>query len=157
MSELPANLIKAYDDTYPSDIMILQPPQNITLISRSSLPPNVSPSCERLGDCRSITDIIWSCLSVIIACTWTSIHPNIPSPNDGFWKRLRTRIRITLIGLIAPELIVIWAAKQWKSARWIKKRLEELSAVNTESPNEALEQGIQLLTVSGQPEEKTSE
>lgn len=111
-----------------SPVIVQDSLRNATLVAISSFSPNISPTCERLSECRTLVSIIWSCLSVIIACTWTAVHPNVPSPYYGFWKRLSTRIGITLVGLIAPELILFWAMLQWRSAKWTKEKLEEFSA-----------------------------
>ncbi|KAF5347159.1 hypothetical protein D9758_011042 [Tetrapyrgos nigripes] len=77
-------------------------------------------------DKRSIQDIVWSCLATIFACTWVSIHPNIPPLSEGHIKRFFRRVGITALALIAPELIVIWALRQWKSSRQIAREHADL-------------------------------
>jgi hypothetical protein len=68
---------------------------------------------------RTLWSIIWSCLVTILSCTWVSIHPNIPGPNESWFKIGCRRMRVMFVGLIAPELIIYWALKQWISARRI--------------------------------------
>ncbi|KAJ7151324.1 hypothetical protein C8R43DRAFT_1190751 [Mycena crocata] len=62
-------------------------------------------SCDDINDCRKLFDIIWGCLATIFACTWVSVHPNVPPPNQArlalFWRRLR----MMLVAVIAPELM----------------------------------------------------
>ncbi|KAJ6449572.1 hypothetical protein C8R45DRAFT_145147, partial [Mycena sanguinolenta] len=65
--------------------------------------------------------IVWGCLATIFACTWVSVHPNVPPPNQSslqlFWRRLK----MMLIGIIAPEIIVGFAARQFFGSRQLKK------------------------------------
>ncbi|KAF5322411.1 hypothetical protein D9619_000425 [Psilocybe cf. subviscida] len=61
---------------------------------------------------RSRYDIIRSCILTIIACVWTSGHPNIAAPQDAGWKALKRRIVTMIYALIAPEAVVMWALRQ---------------------------------------------
>ncbi|KAF5375800.1 hypothetical protein D9757_011199 [Collybiopsis confluens] len=54
---------------------------------------NSSPSCDP-DSTRTALGILWSCLSVLFACTWVSVHPNVPGPNEGFARRLWTKITL---------------------------------------------------------------
>ena len=75
-------------------------------------------------DMRSVLDIIWSCLATIFACTWVSIHPNIPHPDATEWQIRKHRATLMFWALIAPELIVLWAMRQWIGARDCVERLK---------------------------------
>src|SRR4051812_4034839 len=78
-------------------------------------------SCDSLQDCRSVSDIVWSCLTTIFLCTWVSIHPNIPYPDHledlGFWQRRTHEMHQTVtqglplftLALVFPEYILGWA------------------------------------------------
>jgi hypothetical protein len=66
---------------------------------------------------RSLWDILWSCLSTIFLCTWVSVHPNIPPSGETQWKTGLRRLELMLWALIAPELIIYWAVRQWYGAR----------------------------------------
>ncbi|KAJ7811854.1 hypothetical protein B0H13DRAFT_2383641 [Mycena leptocephala] len=78
-------------------------------------------SCDNINNCRKLFDIIWGCLATIFACTWVSVHPNVPAPNQSrlslFWRRLK----MMLIAVIAPELMVGFAARQFFAARLLSK------------------------------------
>ncbi|KAJ7853252.1 hypothetical protein B0H13DRAFT_1643092, partial [Mycena leptocephala] len=80
-----------------------------------------SDSCDNINDCRKLFDVVWGCLAIIFACTWVSVHPNVPSPNQSrlvlFWRRLRMMV----ITVIAPELMVGFAARQFIAARVLSK------------------------------------
>src|ERR1700737_4806948 len=66
---------------------------------------------------RTIWNIIWSCLLTVFACTWVAVHPNIPDPDEKWTQVTTRRIGITIMALIAPELVIAWAIRQRISAR----------------------------------------
>ncbi|KAJ7910795.1 hypothetical protein B0H13DRAFT_2485098, partial [Mycena leptocephala] len=78
-------------------------------------------SCNDINNCRKLFDIIWGCLATIFACTWVSVHPNVPAPNQSqlalFWRRLKMMI----IAVVAPEIMVGFAARQFFAARVLSK------------------------------------
>jgi hypothetical protein len=67
---------------------------------------------------RTLFGIIWSCLSTIIICAWTAVHPNVPPPNQ--WKARWNRLRLMFWMIIAPELVLAWAVRQFFAAREIR-------------------------------------
>jgi hypothetical protein len=73
---------------------------------------------------RSLWDLVYSCTATIIVCVWVSIHPNVPGRRDTGFQKLRARIWLMLISLIAPEVIVLFALRQrHMAARVCKRRL----------------------------------
>ncbi|KAF5373529.1 hypothetical protein D9757_010500 [Collybiopsis confluens] len=90
---------------------------NNCLSSLSSI--STTSQCTDINNCRTWYDIVWSCVSVLIACTWVSVHPNVPGPDEGaLWHK----IGLMLVMIIAPELLVLWAARQWFAARKLASR-----------------------------------
>ncbi|KAF7342145.1 hypothetical protein MVEN_01802200 [Mycena venus] len=84
---------------------------------------------------RTLYGIVWSCLVTILACIWVSVHPNIPPPKAPIKpslkklslayltrKRLQSlmlfgrRLKMMLVALIAPEVMVGFAARQFLAA-----------------------------------------
>ena len=67
------------------------------------------------GSQRTMFSIVWSCLSTVLICAWVSVHPNIPprSQKRALWRR----VRMMFWTIIAPELILAWAVRQWFAAR----------------------------------------
>ncbi|OJD30410.1 vegetative incompatibility protein 3a [Diplodia corticola] len=74
---------------------------------------------------RGTLDILWSCLSIFVLCTWSIYHPNLPvqaCPKN--WKqRLRKqshlfyrKIRFFVVMLFMPEAIIAFAAIELHSA-----------------------------------------
>ena len=70
---------------------------------------------------RSIWDILWSCLATIFACLWISVHPNIPLPNEAGWRVFLRRLELMFWALLGPELVIVWAFRQWLGARELEK------------------------------------
>ncbi|KAF8998976.1 hypothetical protein BDQ17DRAFT_1247126 [Cyathus striatus] len=68
---------------------------------------------------RTVLDIVWSCLSTLFLCTWASIHPNAPDPAEEDWKAIWRRFKIMYASLMAPELALTWAVRQFLGARKI--------------------------------------
>ncbi|KAH9883347.1 hypothetical protein F4778DRAFT_47142 [Xylariomycetidae sp. FL2044] len=66
-------------------------------------------------DSRGTLDIVWSSL-LALNLFYTMLHLNIPSPSDRlrtiFWRKLRW----AFLGLLAPELPMLFACGQWASA-----------------------------------------
>ena len=86
--------------------------------------------CTDLTHCRTVWNIVWSCLVTIFSCTWVAIHPNVPSPKkrdaNGWIERcilnpLRSfaehRLPLFVCALLVPEYMLAWAIRQFLSAR----------------------------------------
>ncbi|KAF8802858.1 hypothetical protein BYT27DRAFT_7196201 [Phlegmacium glaucopus] len=71
---------------------------------------------------RTEWNIIWSCFATLFACSWISVHPNIPAPSDSSTRIFVRRLMIMGCTLIAPEMLIVWAARQWYAAHDIAKR-----------------------------------
>lgn len=67
---------------------------------------------------RSLFNIIWNCLSTMVLCAWVTVHPNVPPP--GYWRGLVRQLETMVWTIIAPELILAWAVRQWFAARKIR-------------------------------------
>ncbi|KAF8641311.1 hypothetical protein AX16_010090 [Volvariella volvacea WC 439] len=61
---------------------------------------------------RTIFDILYSCIGVILLCTYISIHHNIPDQEDSWAKVTWSKLRTTLYALMAPEMVIMWAIRQ---------------------------------------------
>jgi hypothetical protein len=74
---------------------------------------------------RTLWTIVSSSVLTLFACIYSAIHPNIPSPKDSPSHILRRRLGIMIMALIAPELMVTWAMRQWLSARHVTMQFKE--------------------------------
>ncbi|KAF4609604.1 hypothetical protein D9613_012259 [Agrocybe pediades] len=71
---------------------------------------------------RSIWNIIYSCLATLFACSWVSVHPNVPTPCLSGIKHGIRRLELMVWSIIAPEYTIFWATAQWVSARKIETK-----------------------------------
>ena len=60
---------------------------------------------------RTLFGIVWSCVSTVIICAWSSVHSNVPPPNP--WMARWNRLRLMFWMIIAPELVLAWAVRQF--------------------------------------------
>ena len=106
------------------------PLTSLSLLAESSSNTTVlnTPTCICPAIDRSVWDILWSCLATVFACSWVSIHPNIPGPNESRW-RIFLRLELMFWAVVGPEMIISWAFRQWLGARKLEKRYKgELSS-----------------------------
>ena len=95
--------------------------------------------CSDLTHCRTIWNIIWSCLVLIFSCTWVAVHPNVPFPKmrkaSGWtgrciWDPLLSftehRLPLFICALLLPEYMFARAIREFFIARKIAKSEIEL-------------------------------
>ena len=100
------------------------PGSNATVLSTSES------ACICPADQRSIWDILWSCLATIFACSWVSIHPNIPGPTESQLRIFLRRLELMFWAVVSPEMVITWAFRQWSNARRLEKLYKgELSSI----------------------------
>ncbi|KZP21845.1 hypothetical protein FIBSPDRAFT_825300, partial [Athelia psychrophila] len=78
-----------------------------------------SESCTDIKTCRTLNQIVVSCLVTILACVWFAVHRNVPAPRRGpsyhpnfFIKSAQEAAMVFVVALIAPEWILAWALRQ---------------------------------------------
>ncbi|EHK19811.1 uncharacterized protein TRIVIDRAFT_203391 [Trichoderma virens Gv29-8] len=74
------------------------------------------------GGCyRGTWNIISTCLSTIIACTWSIQHLNIPATDDTQFQKNKRKMKWMIITVLFPELVLIHAIFEfhmaWKALR----------------------------------------
>jgi len=62
---------------------------------------------------------------MMFACTWITVHHNIPAPGDSEWAVLKRRLTIMGFFLLTPELVIWWAARQHFVVRYLMKKHEK--------------------------------
>ena len=74
---------------------------------------------DQYFDDRTIWSIVWSYLATLFACSWAAVHPNVPQATDS--KALILGRRLATMGymLLAPEIVIYWAARQYFGAKGI--------------------------------------
>ncbi|KAL8336341.1 hypothetical protein RB601_000248, partial [Gaeumannomyces tritici] len=85
---------------------------------------------------RGTMEIVWSCLSVILLCTWSILHLNVPPQHRprGWrqkvrWKlaQLRKKLKWMVITLMAPEVLLGHVSVNFISVRQSTKKLQRLA------------------------------
>ncbi|KAG2111835.1 hypothetical protein DEU56DRAFT_896527 [Suillus clintonianus] len=71
---------------------------------------------------RTLWNILLSCGLTLFACTWTAIHTNIPGMEESRVAITSRRVFLMVAALIAPELMITWATRQFFSARATAKK-----------------------------------
>ncbi|KAJ7874549.1 hypothetical protein B0H14DRAFT_3859811 [Mycena olivaceomarginata] len=72
-----------------------------TLVALPLAPRTSTDICDDINNCRKLFDIVWGCLVTIFACTWV--------------------LKMMLVGIIAPEIMVGFAARQFSAAQMSSK------------------------------------
>ena len=96
--------------------------------------------CNDLTHCRTIWNIVWSCLVTIFSCTWVAMHPNVPCLKkweaNGWierciWNPLlsftKHRLPLFICVLLVPEYVLAWSIRQYLVAQKIAKSEFELN------------------------------
>jgi len=68
---------------------------------------------------RTLSNIVWGCISTTIICAWAAIHPNIP-PREGPFKATVRRLELMFWTIVAPEILPCWAMNQLLAAITVK-------------------------------------
>ena len=69
-----------------------------------------SAACDDIHNCRTVSAIVYNCLSTIFLCTWVALHADVPKNLEN---QLWIRIGLMLSAVLAPETILVWAFTQW--------------------------------------------
>ena len=77
--------------------------------------------CNDLVHCRTIWNIVWSCLATIFSCTWVVVHPNVPCPKKRnlLLSFAEHRLPMFICALLVPEYVLAWSIRQFLVAREI--------------------------------------
>lgn len=75
---------------------------------------------------RTVWSIVWGCLTTTIACTWVTIHPNVPFRNEGTLEINLRRLYLMFFSFLAPEFMAMWSYKQMRGAEKIRDEMNEI-------------------------------
>ncbi|TFK58195.1 hypothetical protein BDN72DRAFT_915458, partial [Pluteus cervinus] len=67
--------------------------------------------------CRTRWSIFTSCFFTVVACVYSAIHPNIPHPKASDRRVLWEKVILSILTIICPEVVMMWAIGQWFGAR----------------------------------------
>ena len=112
-----------------SILLLLLFTYRLTADASSILPREEAPSnsVDRRSR-RALFNIVRGCLSTMIICAWAAIHPNIP-PREGPLKATLRRLKLMFWTIVAPEILLAWALRQWFAAMTIRNLYNEKRGV----------------------------
>ncbi|KAG1860362.1 hypothetical protein F4604DRAFT_1588532 [Suillus subluteus] len=64
-------------------------------------------------DHRTLWNIVSTCMLTLLACIYSSLHPNVPSPKDTPVCILLRLLGTMGFALLTPDAAVAWALRQW--------------------------------------------
>jgi hypothetical protein len=100
-------------------------PHNLDPSPNGSIDEYGATQLSDMTQTKTLWSLIWGCLTIIISCTWTSVHSNIPGPEcgkRGIWFR---RLQLCLIAILAPEWMVMLALRQRGHAKQLMRVYNE--------------------------------
>ena len=91
---------------------------------------------------RTSSDILISCLAVLLVCTYKVVHLNISSPEEShatwhhfpFWKKWARKLKWIVFMACSPELLISTAIADWFWSRDSVKRFREAHAARMREP-----------------------
>ena len=105
-------------------------------------------TAERVGwvsstNTRTTSDILWSCFTIFLVCSWKCVHLHIPTveeseagwqmlggwlpcPSSPLLKRWLRKVKWMCVIALAPEIGVAMAADQFTKARKMNKKFQRL-------------------------------
>lgn len=72
---------------------------------------------------RTTAQIVTSCISTTLLCTWFTVHPNVYQHKSTRWQRAGRKLELFVWALLMPEIVMMWACIQWFGAREICKEM----------------------------------
>lgn len=81
---------------------------------------------------RGTFSLVESCVLTLSLCVWSAIHLNIPKIKEPMFRQRFRDFRWIVTGILAPELVIFSAWRQWISA---KALLEEINGLKNDGPN----------------------
>jgi hypothetical protein len=115
---------------------------------------------------RTTFDILWSCLTIFIVCTYKVVHLNLPSEEESsarwwqwpFWRMSVRKLKWMAIMALSPEIVLSVSIQDWLWARQSIQKfrsidIQKLGALqdNYSKDSADLENTIVLCEKPGQP------
>lgn len=115
-----------------------------SIINMKNFHPNCTlpsePSFVSAPNVRGTLSIFWGCLNVLILCTWSIQHPNLPIQlrRQTFWQMFRYQLYLAywkagsmLLAILAPEFVAGLAVQEVLLARRFTKKFQALKTTST--------------------------
>ncbi|KAI8952077.1 hypothetical protein F4801DRAFT_541856 [Xylaria longipes] len=105
-------------------------------------------------DTRGTLDIVWPCLTTMALCLWSMLHLNLPAKDETYRTEFLRRLRWLFLGVLCPELPILFAFAQLSSAR---QSVEDMKKLPNRPPHWTITHGFYadsggfILDVVGSP------
>jgi hypothetical protein len=113
----------AFQTTHSSPLPLHPRGASIPVGNITQLNEQIAPAWMPPARVRGTLDILYDCLFTMTLCVYTAIHINVPprgaSPK---WRYLR-KVKWTIVGLFAPEIVLLTAWIQFRQAMRLRKDL----------------------------------
>lgn len=105
---------------------------------KCTLPPPAT-TFVRPPDARGTLDIVYSCLTIIILCTWSILPLNVPTQIESRpgkqthlrgVRRLQTKLKWMAINVLGPEWPLITAINGLESVKKLEKKFEMYKGID---------------------------
>ncbi|PMD13348.1 hypothetical protein NA56DRAFT_737563 [Hyaloscypha hepaticicola] len=102
--------------------------------------PSSSPHFVEVPNVRGTLNIVWGCISIILSCTWSMLHLNVPpqfhkGAHGYFWAKSYAFLQKTmwmLFAVLAPEIFVGKALNELLSAVYNKKEMQNYAVQSSD-------------------------
>ena len=85
-------------------------------------------------DTRGTFNLLSICLITLFLCVWTSIHLNLPGSDQRFWPKFLRRLKWIIGALLAPEILIATAGKQYQIAKRLQQEALKILKVDKKDP-----------------------
>lgn len=89
---------------------------------------------------RGTFTILSSCITTLILCVYTAVHLNVPHHGDAEFRRWLRTTKWVILGILAPELVVFVAWRQYVSAVTLERAVKQIQT-NGEILEDAISTG----------------
>jgi hypothetical protein len=148
-----------------------------SVLPAQTLAQNMTANDNRVGwvsssSGRSTSDILWSCFSILLVCTYKCIHFNVPSQNESeaglfkwygvylpeklLWRKWLKKVAWIMFIVLMPELGVAMAVDQYLLARACRHNWEQKNQEGRELEVNLVEEGTKDVEMT-KIEEKVDE
>ncbi|KAI8295014.1 hypothetical protein K4K59_004835 [Colletotrichum sp. SAR11_240] len=101
-------------------------PDTTWLLTEEMMWTGIEVNIGTVSDGRGSLDILWACLATTFLSTWSAIFLNVPDPSDSAWTFFRRKAFITIVTLLGPEYLLMFAMGEWQSAQASVARFKAL-------------------------------
>jgi hypothetical protein len=103
-------------------VLLLSPCALAAIATNSNTTATVGWVSDPTG--RGTFSLIFSCLLTLGLCVWSAMHLNIPPHDESPAQTWMRNFKWGLIGVVAPELVVFAAWRQYNSAKTLHAEVQ---------------------------------